>query len=328
MKRFIKMISVTVFCVVLCISILSVGAAESGKVIYSNDFSGGIDSSMNYLNYGSYEIKTVQNETFLRCTPESSGTRSFRLNFGPQEAKNVDISFRIRSNAAQSNSSAYYGIYFRSPSIPANAKYSYQLRLSGSKTSLYCFDGYADTTQIALSEDSMFKIKDCLWYNVKVCLRNSRIVVYVNGTQVFDYLDDYYPTLGGFGIMSVRYAFDIDDIVITKYDNKNLPEPTANTAPIWVGEDDTDYKADILDSGKERLNLAGIGGSKEPSNADVGEGGMSVFIWLLIIITVFSVLLIVAIVLVSFKLSKLVKANKASVLFDNAVSNDAAQNNE
>lgn len=328
MKRFIKIISVAVLCIVLCSAILPVSAAQNPEIIYKNDFSNGIDASMNYLKYGSYEVKTIQNETFLRCTPVSSGTRAFRLNFGPQEAKNVDITFRIRSVAKQSNTSAYYGLYFRSPSIPANAKHSYQLRLSAAKTSLFYFDGYADTTQVALNEDSMFKIKDCLWNNVKVSLRNSRIVVYVNGTQVFDIKDEYFPNLGGFGIMSVRYAFDIDDIVITQYDKKKLPEPTANTAPIWAGEADTDYKADILDSGQERLNLAGIGGSNAANNSNVnGQGDGSAYTVVLIILIVLILLLITAIVLVSIKLSKLKKAN-VTTLAGNENGIDDAQNTQ
>ncbi len=327
MKRFIKIISVAVFCMVLCISMLPVSAAQNGKVIYSNDFSNGVDASMSYLNYGTYEVTTLYNETFLRCTPVTGGTRSFRLNFGPQEAKNVDISFRIRSIEEQTNSGAYYGIFFRSPSIPANAKWGYQLRFSPSKTSIVCFDGYADTQQTPISEDPMTKIKDCLWHNVKVCLRNSRIVVYVNGIQVFDQLDDYFPALGGFGIMSVRSTFDIDDIVITQYDKKNLPEPTPNTAPIWVGAEDSDYKADIVDSGKERLDLSGIGGSNSSNNANTnGTGKMSGYIWLLIILIVLIVLLIGGIVFVSIMLSKNIKANKVVALDDKAPGIDDAQN--
>ncbi len=329
MRRFIKILSVAVFCLVLCLGMLPVSAAENGTVVYKNDFSNGVDASMNYLNYGKYEVMTLNNETFMRCTPETSGTRAFRLNFGPQEAKNVDISFRIRSAEPQTNSGAYYGIFFRSPSIPANAKWGYQLRFAPAKTSLVCFDAYADTQQTPISEDPMTKIKDSLWYNVKVCLRNSRIVVYINGTQVFDFVDEYFPALGGFGIMSVRYIFDIDDLVITQYQGKKLPEPTANTAPIWVGAEDTDYKADVVDSGKERLNLAGIGGSNSSGDVNTDDGGKgSSLIWLLIVLLIVILLLIAGIVFVSIMLSKLIKASKVAALDDNVTGIDDAQNQE
>ena len=314
MKRLLKVIFVAIICIVLSIGMFNVNAANVGTVLYQNDFSKGIDSTMNYNAAGSCEITTLFGESFLRCTPLADGTRAFRINFGPEEAKNVDISFRIRSTSAQSNASAFYGLYFRCPSIPANFKFAYQLRLNSQKTSLICMDDYADTVQTVLTEDANTTFTDCLWYNVKVSLRENRIAVFVNGNMVMDFEDDYYLPLGGFGLCSSRYTFDVDDIKIIGYKGK-LPEPTPNEAPIWVGEPFSDYKKDIPDSGKERLNLSNLGGEKGDGTTEVSvvnPNELTINSWIAISLIAALVIMAVSTLIVSLKLFKLIKDNKAT----------------
>ncbi len=318
MKRLLKIISVSIICLVLGIGIFTVDAADNGTVLYHNDFSSGVDSTMNYNAAGSYEVTTMFGETFLRCKPLVDGTKAFRINFGPEEAKNVDISFRIRSTSAQSNSSAFYGLYFRCPSLPANFKFAYQLRLSSKKTSLVLMDDYADTVQTVLTEEATTTFTDYLWYNVKVCLRETRIVVFVNGNKVMDLDNDYYLPLGGFGLCSSRYTFDVDDIKIIGYKGK-LPEPMPNEAPVWVGDPFGNYKADIPDSGKERLNLLNLGGEKGSGTTKisvVNPNELTINSWIAIGLIAALVVMALSTLLVSFKLIKIIKDNKAENIGD------------
>lgn len=245
---------------------LPASAAGTGKVVYENDFSGTeIDETMWYLNTGTVAVTEEFGEKFLRCTPITSGARAVRINFGPQEAKNVDVSFKIRARANQTNTGAYLGIYFRSISIPANALFAYQLRLNATKTALVHVNNHYDTTTTTLTEDANTMVSQGLWYNVKLCLRENRIVVYINGTKIMDLEDESNPAAGGFGLCGVRYTFDVDDLVMTQYSGKTLPEPEPNEVPVWVGAPGTDEEPEFADTGEERLNLFGTGGEKVSS---------------------------------------------------------------
>ncbi len=313
MKKIIRLTSAALLCCLLLLCpVTSANASDAGTIIYANDFSNGMDDTMSYTAAGSTEVVTILGETFLRCKPLTSGTRAFRMNFGPEEVKNVDITFKIRSTAAVNNTSAHYGVFFRSPAIPAFAPFSYNFRLSASKTALVRYDNYADTTQESIYEDAMIKANDCLWYNVKVCLRDNRMVVYLNGDKIVDCTDDYYPVRGGFGITSVRYTFDLDDLEILQYKSSKV-EPTPNLAPEWVGEPGTDYKTDIPDSGKERLNLLNIGGNKDNASTAIDVLSLDELTlnkWIAIGLIVLPILLAVATLIMTLKLIALKKADK------------------
>lgn len=324
MKRFIKIISVAVICVALGAGLFTASAANTGTVLYKNDFSIGLDDTMDFKHSGTAETVTQFGETFMRCTPLTSGTRAFRMNFGPEETKNVDISFRIRSTASQTNTSAFFGVYFRCPSIPANALFGYQLRLSDTKTSLVLMDNYADTTSTIITEDAVTAYKTGLWYNIKICLRDTRIVVFVNGNKIMDLEDDYYLSDGSFGICGVRYIFDIDDILITGYKGK-LPEPTPNEAPTWVGDPTANYKADIADSGKERLNLSIIGGEQGGGTTKVSvvnPNELTINSWIAVGLIAALIIMAVSTLIVSTNLIKLIKLNKSSAPTTETEEND------
>lgn len=263
MRKIIKLLTATLTIAALTCSLaLSSSAASGGKVVYKNDFNSGgeLDDTMYYLQSGTCKITTEFGEQFLRCTPATSGTRRFGLNFGPAEAKNVDISFRVRARGTQTASGAFLGIYFRSFAIPSHALFSYQLKLNESKAALVHMNNHYDTTTTTVTEDPNYSIKAGLWNNVKVCLREERIVVYFNGAKVMDVESDLNPVKGGFGICGIRYIFDVDDIVMTQYTGKTLPEPEPNDVPLWKGADGTDEEEDFADTGEERLNLFGTGG--------------------------------------------------------------------
>ena len=237
---------------------LTASADNAGKVVYENNFSGDKpDDTMWYVNQGSVEIIEEFGDKFLRCYPLTSGTRACRVNFGPDEVQNVDITFKLRARATQTASDAYCGIYFRSISIPSNPLFAYQLRFSEKKTSLVHMNNHYDTTTTTITEDVENIIKPGLWYNIKVALRGDRIVVYVNGKKIMDMDSDLYSQIGGAGICGVRYTFDMDDIVMTQYGGKKLPEPTPNEAPEWLGKEGTEEEEEIADTGNERLNLFG-----------------------------------------------------------------------
>ncbi len=330
MKRFIKIISVAAVCLALVTSCFTASAANAGTVLYKNDFSNGLDDTMDYKHSGTAEIITSFDETFMRCTPLTSGTRAFRFNFGPEETKNVDISFRVRSTGDQTNSGAFFGVYFRCPSIPANALYSYQLRLSGTKTSLALIDNYADTPTTVLTEDAVTTFKTGLWYNIKICLRDTRIVVFVNGNKIMDYIDDYYLPDGSFGICGVRYIFDIDDLLITGYNGK-LPEPTPNDPPTWVGDPLGNYKEDILDSGQERVNLLAMGGEQGGGTTKVSvvnPNELTINSWIAVGLIAALVVMAASTLIVSIILIKLIKRNKTTApTIETEQNNNAGEGN-
>lgn len=327
MNRCIKIITVLAVCLIFATCSMTVFADNTGKVLYKNDFSKGVDGTMDYLSAGTTSVETIFGETFMRCTPTTSGTRAFRINFGPEETENVDISFRIRSAVEATNSDAFFGVYFRSPSIPANAMFGYQLRFSSSKASLVIADRFGASATTTLREEATAKVKSGLWYNVKICMRGTRIVIYVNGNKVFDYTDDYYPSDGSFGICGVRYIFDIDDISIIGYGGK-LPEPIPNEAPLWTGEPNSDYKVDVEDSGKERLNLAIVGGEQgSTTKVVVNPNELTVNSWIAVGLIAALVLMAISTLIVSIKLINLIKQNKSETpiaLADNNAEGDDA----
>ncbi|MBO5200487.1 MAG: hypothetical protein J6B93_04320 [Clostridia bacterium] len=265
MRKTIKLLvlALTVFCIMAALP-LTASAADGGKVIYENHFEGTeIDETMWYNTSGTAEIAKEFGESYLRCRPKSN---VFKINFGPAEAENVDVEFKLRARANSTNSSARLTVYFRSISIPANESFSYQLRFNGTKLSLVHVNNHKNTTATTLTEDPNLTIKQGLWYNVKLSLRDHRIVVYVNGTKYVDMEDDTYPAMGGFGFSSNVYTMEVDDLVITQYNGSKLPEPTANEVPVWVGREGTDEEAEIYDTGEERLNFFGSTDEKKDTS--------------------------------------------------------------
>lgn len=260
MRKAIKLVTTAILALSLIFALsLTASAADNGNVIYENDFSDSdeLDETMWYPSAGTQEIVEEYGEKFIRCYPLTSGTRASRINFGPNEAKNIDIDFRLRARDTQTASDAYCGLYFRSISIPSSPLFAYQLRFSATKAAIAHVNNHYDTTTNVLIEDANTMLKPGLWYNIRVSLREKRIVVYVNGQKIIDIEDDSYPVYGGVGLCSVRYTFDVDDIVMVQYSGKKLPEPTANEVPIWVGAEGTTEDEEFIDSGEERLNLFG-----------------------------------------------------------------------
>ncbi len=289
----------------------SAAAESNGRVIYSNDFSGvGRDETMTYLANGKTEIIKEKGEAYLRCIPQSDGGRNFKLNFGPEEAKNVDISLRIRLSTKSSVSTARFGIFFRSPSIPAYDTFSYQLCFENKATSLNFCDAHADTVRTTMATD----VNACvlgLWYNVKVCLRGNRIVVYVNGNKIFDCEDEQFPAAGGFGLSSYCHSFDVDDLVIVGYTGKTLPEPTPNEAPIWVGDPLNDEEADLSDTGALGFDLMGNGGEKgDDAIGVVDPNKLTVNSFIAIGLIIALILMAASTFIVSYKLIILLKEDK------------------
>lgn len=256
MKKIIKTITVVVISLSVLLLLTSPASAENGgRVVYENDFSNStLDETMWYVKGGTAKVVSEYNEKFLRCTSIVGTSRKVEISFGPEEAKNVDISLRMRATDTNTNTAARMGIYFRSATIPASENFAYQLRLNESGASIINYNLHFDTQSKILAEDFETKIRAGLWNNVKICLREERIVIYVNGNIICDFKDDIYTAEGGFGICGERYTFDVDDIVMVQYKDKNLPEPTPNDAPLWVGKLGTDEKLEKIDTGNERFN--------------------------------------------------------------------------
>ena len=256
MKKTIKLvISLIIVFNVFLMLLVPASAADVGKVVYKNDFSSEtLDETMWYKSGGNVAITKEYGEQFLRCKSVVGSARKVEVSFGPEELKNVDISFRVRAAATNTHTAARMGIYFRSATIPASENFAYQFRLSEAKTTVVNVNSHFDTQTKTLAEDFDATIRAGLWNNVKVCLREERIAIYVNGKLVCDFKDNIYPAEGGFGICGERYTFDVDDVVMTHYSGKKLPEPTANEAPIWMGRPGTDETAEIADTFKDRFN--------------------------------------------------------------------------
>ncbi len=243
---------------------VSTRAADAGKVIFETDFSADtLDESMWYVSGGTVELTDEYGERFLRCTSIVGGARQVEINFGPEEVENIDVTMRIRARETRSETNAAMGLHFRSTTIPASRNFAYQLGLSELNMSLNVMNNWYDTQTTPLADDFNVKVRAGLWNNLKLCLREDRIVVFVNGEMVCDIKDSTYPNEGSIGISGVRYTFDVDDIVMTQYSGSNLPEPTPNEAPIWVGELGTDEKQEIADTGQERVKLPGKGDGDE-----------------------------------------------------------------
>ncbi len=304
MRKAVKLVTTAILVLSLIFALsLTASAADNGKVIYKNDFSDSdeFDETMWYSSAGTQEIIEEYGEKFIRCYPLTSGTRASRINFGPNEAKNVDIDFRLRARDTQTATDAFCGLYFRSISIPASPLFAYQLRFSATKTAIAHVNNHYDTTTNILVEDANTVLKPGLWYNIRVALREKRIVVYVNGQKIIDMEDDSYPVYGGFGVCSVRYTFDVDDIVMVQHTGKKLPEPTANETPKWVGELGTQEEEEFIDSGEERLNL--FGGTVEkvstlikgisPNALTTGRIIALCLLMLVILLAVFTVVILV-----------------------------------
>ncbi len=321
MRKLIKLIATAIIVLTLVFSLsFTASAADSGKVIYENDFSKSdkLDDTMWYSSAGTQEIIEEYGEKFIRCYPLTSGTRASRINFGPNEVKNVDIDFRLRARDTQTATDAYCGLYFRSISIPASPLFAYQLRFNKTKAAVAHVNNHYDTTTNVLIEDANTMLKPGLWYNIRVSLREKRMVVYVNGQKIVDMEDDSYPVYGGVGLCGVRYTFDIDDILMVQYSGKKLPEPTANETPKWVGELGTQEEEEFVDSGEERLNL--FGGTVEkvstlikgisPNALTVGK---IIALCLLALVILFAVLTVVILVLFIKKKKKSTTADPQNV---------------
>ncbi len=319
MKKVLRLIIAfaTLLIVIMSVSVLS-HAEEVGKVIYKNDFSNNkLDDTMWYSAIGTQVVTDEFGEYVLRC---SGGTS--RLNFGPEEVKNVDLSFRIKARELVTKDSAYFGVYFRSFSIPANALFAHQLRFNNSKVSLVRMNNHLDTKTVVLTEESSINIKKAgLWYNVKICLRENRIVIYVNGIKIVDFEDDTTPAYGGFGVVGSQYKFDIDDINMVEYTSKVLPEPTPNEAPLWVGLEGTDEEPEFADTGEERLNLFGSTSEKKDTSVSaLAPGEMTLGRWLAVGMITICFMIAISIAILVLISKKVNYSNKnAKTEFENNV---------
>lgn len=259
-KRFLLFIIAVAL--ILCAFNITCFAESNGVVIYKNDFSAPelTDSTID-IGSGTAEVISNANENFLRCSYPDSKT--FRMTIGPAEAQNLDISFKIRLINFMNKSNSRASFYFRSPTLPSWYTLAYQLQLWSFKTSIVCADFYADdNTLISLDDNDQITNNLGLWNNVKVSLRDTRIVVYINGNEAINLTDDTYPSKGGFGFTSYGVNFDLDDVEMIAYSG-TAPEPTANDIPIWAGNPLEDEEEDIADSGQERIDILNLGGETD-----------------------------------------------------------------
>ena len=175
-------------------------------------------------------------------------------------------------------------------------------------------NNYYDTPKTVILEDATIKVKKAgLWYNMKVSLRKNRIVVFVNGVKFIDIEDDRSPDTGGFGVMGSGFEFDIDDIKITRYFGKSLPEPIPNDAPAWVGLEGTDEEEEFADTGEERMNLfGGVSEKIDTAVSAIAPGSMTLGKWIAIGLLIIILLLISGIVVVVVLLKKCKNGNYES----------------
>ena len=317
MKKTIKLVIslILVFSAALML-LVPASAASVGEVVYKNDFSSTeLDETMWYKSGGTVAVMKEYGEQFLRCTSVVGSARKVELSFGPKEIKNVDISFRIRAAVTNTHTAARMGIYFRSATIPASENFAYQFRLSEAKTTVVNMNSHFDTQTKALAEDFNITARAGLWNNVKVCLRENRIVIYVNGELACDFKDDIYPAEGGFGICGERYTFDVDDIVMTHYSGKALPEPTANEAPLWAGEFGTEEPAELADTLKDRFNpFAEVGGIIEQTK----DTASKISVTAIVVIAILALLLIGIIIILVILIIENKKNKKPALNDDNS----------
>lgn len=256
---------VTVLLIVNTFS-LSSFALPTNEIIYENNFENGLIDDSFVVNYGNLSVVSEKSEKFLRCQHESN---RIQFAYGPTEQRNVDISFKLRVTTFVNASIATVSPFFRSPHIPAWDTIAYQLEFKSYTTSLMFADRFADeNTLTTLAEYPDFGISVGLWNNVQISTRGERIIVYLNGTRIFETIDSNYGEYGGFGFAAKQASFDVDDIVIKRYYGENLPEPTANEKPLWMGDLAEEEEPDIPDTGVIRIDLTTLGQGKKPvSNA-------------------------------------------------------------
>lgn len=293
-----KIITIVLVAVTLSISMFSISAfaAESSKIVYKNDFDGvGIDETMDYNPYGTPSIQEEKGNKYLKCEISDDDRIAFRINFGPDEQKNVDITLKMRMQGS-SDKNHRMAVFFRSPTIPAFEAISYQLRLYELRSVLTFADIYDanNQTYTQIAEYSEKGNKSGLWHNVKISLRENRIVAYIDGNMVCDTTHDGYAALGGFGLCSYGMSFDVDDIVITRHYGTVLPEPTANEVPEWVGDPLDEEEPEFEDTGDERLNL--VGAFNDDDDVDVKISNLSLNKYIVLATSVSAVLLLAGII--------------------------------
>ncbi len=274
----------------LCIfSVLpfTASAAKTSEVVYENDFESGKLDDTFVVEYGTLSVKKEGDEQFLRCNHENN---RLQFAYGPEEQKDVDISFKIRATTIGNNTNSTVSAIFRSPHIPAWDTVGYQLQLKTFQASLIYADRFADGNSLTPMVDSdQFGISIGLWNNVKISTRGKKMIVYINGNLLLETSDDRYGEYGGFGFTGLQSSFDIDDIVITRYYGKKMPEPTANERPLWAGDINENETLDAPDTGVLRIDLTILGQEKKPtSNAVtyVNNAEFNIYSLLALIITV------------------------------------------
>lgn len=284
MKK-IKYIAVFALLFVMIFSVSLTASANSSEVVYKNNFeSGSLDDTFQ-ITRGDLKVVNEKGEKFLRCTHEAN---KIQFAYGPEEQKNVDISFRLRATLFTNTNTATISPFFRSPHIPAWDTISYQLQFNTFQTSLIYADRFADETTltpIAYYTDSGISVG--LWNNVQISTRGDRIIVYLNGDRIIETADSNYGEYGGFGFCSAMSSFDIDDIVITRHYGKNLPEPQANERPLWAGDISEKEEPDIPDTGVIRIDLTTLGQEKVPVNNAIkftNPFEASIYTWLAVAI--------------------------------------------
>ena len=239
-------------------------ASPASEIVYENNFdSGAIDESFD-IYYGNLKVVEEKGEQFLRCNHQDN---RIQFAYGPAEQRNVDISFKIRATTIANATTATISPFFRSPHIPAWDTVAYQLEFKTYTTSLMYADRFADgNTLTTLAEYSDFGISVGLWNNVQISTRGERIVVYLNGDRILETIDTNEGEYGGFGFAARLASFDIDDLVITRHYGENLPEPSANERPLWMGDLAEEEEPDIADTGVPRIDLTNLGQNKETVN--------------------------------------------------------------
>ena len=253
------------FCIALILALMMLplsASAAGGKEIYKNDFSKGMDESF-IVAAGTADILEENGNSFLSLTKDTGLEENGYLNvfFGP-EAKDFDLTFKMRTTFISNYEWNWSTISFRSPTLPPTVTESLQLHIWQWRACLTAESVFRDIPMESyLAENVEITSKEGYWYNMKISTRGDRIVAYSNGRLIGDVKSDAFLHAGGFALSSWGTSYDLDDISIVEYPDGKGDEPTPNERPDWMGDEDEEEDEEIVDGGLPPILIGGGGGN-------------------------------------------------------------------
>ena len=249
-------------------TVATVSAADSGTVVYSEDFQDnatdiqvwGTDPSV----VGTMTIATEGTNKFLKCvTSTGDGENGYtHTAFGPT-LRNFDFECRFRPDNIKNPDYNWAKILFRADSQLGENK-SYIFELWGWRAAMSVKDAAdrkSETTKVAENQDITFD--NGTWYTIKISGRDTKFTVYVNNQKACERTDSTDLLKEGiFGFASWGTNFSVDDIKITSYDAKD--QVVSSTAPAGTGS-----------TGVSKAVSQNGGGAKQVSSAKAASAAGS-----------------------------------------------------